>query len=120
MELTEDNSLFYAGALLFSIACIVIGIVLLVGKPEFLGRSRFLVGRRGKMDDYLLAGARLTGIQTLIMGVLLLAGIYLFINLLTIAGLVAVLLAILLPIPFSMYRKRSKRFAAFEVKGKKR
>ncbi|MDL2232856.1 hypothetical protein LJC63_04655 [Ruminococcaceae bacterium OttesenSCG-928-L11] len=91
------------------IAIIVYGCMMLFGKREFLQNGRFF--NRGKtVGDGALAMYRFTGIQMLIMGVLLiLCGIgFLLMNAWLI--LIPAALLILLPIPFTIYRRNTKRF----------
>jgi hypothetical protein len=109
MAAADSTGTMLLVGVLVGIACIVLGIVLLVGSKEFLQNSAFLNGGRYRKGGALIM-YRFTGIQMLAMGILLLlvvAGIALAIGWL---ALVCLVLVIALPFVCSAYMKRSKRF----------
>lgn len=96
--------------IVIAVACVGFGIFLLVAKKEALERSRLLTGGRMKMDKVSLDLTRMTGVQMIAIGVLLLVGIVCINQGFVLAGLLLLLGAVLLPIPFTIYRKNSSRF----------
>ncbi|MDR2933439.1 MAG: hypothetical protein LBV27_10080 [Oscillospiraceae bacterium] len=106
--MTNNMTTMIVIASIIGVACIVFGIFLLVAKHETLKSNRWLnggVSRGGALVIY-----RFTGVQMIILGVLLLlCMLCLWLNFVWPAMILLVAIFVL-PLACSSYRKRSKRF----------
>jgi Ca2+/Na+ antiporter len=108
-ETTDSTGTMLTVGAVVGVACIVLGIILLVSKQEFLQNNAFFNGGKYRKGGALIV-YRFSGLQMLAMGIFLLlfvAGMVWKIGWLSLVSLVLVLI---LPLVCSVYMRHSKRF----------
>ena len=110
---TEENANLIMIVMVLGGICIPVGAVFTFAKRKFFEQFRFLVGPRGTVDDEIAGVLRSTGLQLLLLGVLLIAfSVFFAQEQLLPLGIITVII-LLIPIIFSIVRhqqnKRRKR-----------
>jgi hypothetical protein len=106
---TDSTGTILAIGAVVGVASIILGIILLVSKQEFLQNNAFFNGGKHRKGGALIV-YRFSGIQMLAMGVLLLLFVAGMVWDIAWMSLISLILVLILPIACSVYMKRSKRF----------
>ena len=106
---TDENAMLITIVLLLGVACVPIGAVLTFAKRSFFQKFKVLTGPRGTIDDEIAGVLRSTGLQLMLLGVLLVAFAVCFVQERLIALGVITVVILLVPIIFTIVRKRQEK-----------